>query len=498
LALDPRTPVVVGAAAVSQRFDDPLEARSVVSLMVHACEKAAADAGSTDLLGRVGAVCVPKGSWKVAGVARQVAGRIGSPDARAVEAELGILQTTLVRRAADAIAAGDLDVALVVGGETRWRELRASILGVALADDSAGGDGSTEPRHEPDERLVPHGVIVSSDEVRAGLVTAVSQYSILENALRYAQGQTLDEHTRAVASLWARFNEVAGRNPNAWNPAPMDADDIRAAGPKNRPLAFPYHKWHNSQWNVDQAACLVLCSVGTARSLGVPADRWVFPHSIVESDHMVPVSQRAQLHRAPGFRIAGERAFDLAGCNVDDIAHVDLYSCFPVAVRVQAAELGLSLDRPLTVTGGMTFGGGPLNNYVLQSSAAMAVELREDPDSIGLVTAISGMITKQGVSIWSTRPPARGYRSDDVTSAVAAVNVPIDTVVPSEGEGTVAGYTVLYADGAASKAVVIADHAGGARAVAVSKDTELVEAMTGDEWCGRAVALHEDATFSAT
>jgi acetyl-CoA C-acetyltransferase len=489
MTLDPRTPVLVGAAAVSQRLDDPLAAGSAIDLMVLACEQAVADAGCPDLLREAGAVYVPKGSWRFVDVARQVAMGVGNVGARAVEAELGILQTTLVRLAADEIAAGDLDVALVVGGEAKWREVRASLTGTELAD--AVGSGA------PDQRLEPHGVIVSSDEVRAGLVTAVSQYSMLENALRHARGETLDEHARAVAALWARFNEVAQQNPNAWNRAPMTADDIRTPGPRNRPLAFPYNKWHNSQWNVDQAACLVLCSVETARAHGVAADRWVFPHAIVDSEHMVPVTNRAQLHRAPGFQLAGSRAFELAGVGVDEVAHVDLYSCFPVAVQVQAAELGLALDQQLTVTGGMTFGGGPLNNYVLQSTAAMAAELRRDAGSLGLVTAISGMITKQGVSIWSTEPPAEGYRSDDITSAVAAAVPVVETVVPSESDATVVTYTVLYTDSAPSKAVVVADRSDGGRAVAVSGDRDLLDAMTSEEWCGRGIALRDDATFTA-
>jgi acetyl-CoA C-acetyltransferase len=488
--LDPRTPVLVGAASASQRLDDPNAAKSAVGLMIEAARRAGEDAGNADLLRAAGAVFVPRGTWHIGDAARLVADGVGAREARSIVADVGILQTTLVRRAADAITSGSLDVALVVGGEAKWRELRATIAGIELADE--------DPTGEPDEHLRPHGVIVSSDEVRAGLVTAVSHYSMLENALRAARGQSLDEHAQVVAQLWAGFNAVAQRNPDAWNRAPMSADDIRQPGPKNRPLAFPYNKWHNSQWNVDQAACLLLCSVEAARAHGIPEDRWVFPHAIVDSEHMVPVSQRAELHRSPGFAIAGRRAFELAGVGVDDIAHVDLYSCFPVAVRVQAAELGLSLERPLTVTGGMTFGGGPLNNYVLQSTAAMMRELRADPGSVGLVTAISGMITKQGVSVWSTRPPAEGYRGEDVSDAVAAATRRVDTEIAEDSEAVVATYTVLFDDGRPTKGVVVADRRDGGRTVATSDDDALLGSMISEEWCGRTVQLHPSATFTAS
>jgi acetyl-CoA C-acetyltransferase len=489
MALDPRTPVVIGTAAVSERRDDPVGSPSAIDLMARACEAAFADAGVAGIADAVGAVYVPKGSWRYVDPAGQVARRIGAGAARSVEAELGILQTTLFRHACDAIASGALDVAVVVGGEAKWRELRAAIAGVELADDLGAG--------EPDERLAPHGTIVSADEIRAGLVTAVSQYSMLENAKRAADGQSLDEHAHVVASLWARFNEVARDRPEAWNRAPMSAEDIRTPGPKNRPLAFPYNKWHNSQWNVDQAACLVFASVEWARSHGVAPERVVHPHAIVDSEHMVPVSNRALLHRSPGFRIAGERAFALAGTTADAIGHVDLYSCFPIAVRVQANELGLSLERPLTITGGMTFGGGPLNNYVLQSASAMVRTLRDDPGSRGLVTAISGMITKQGVSVWSTDPPADGYRSADVTDEAARETPTVDTVAPTGADGEVATYTVLFDGDAPVRAVALVDVASAGRMVATSDDAELAAAMTTSEWCGRRVRVDDDGRFSA-
>jgi acetyl-CoA C-acetyltransferase len=208
------------------------------------------------------------------------------------------------------------------------------------------------------------------------------------------------------------------------------------------------------------------------------------------------VSQRQELHRAPGFAQAGQLAFELAGIGVDDCAHVDLYSCFPVAVRVQAAELGLSPERPLTITGGMTFGGGPLNNYVLQSTAAMMATLRDDPGSFGLVTAVSGMITKQGVSIWSTEPSAAGYRSADVTESVAAAMPVVETVIAGEDDAAVCTYTVLYSEAAPSRAVVVAARSGGGRSVVVSTDPQVLTSMVTEEWCGRTVRIHADATFS--
>jgi len=488
MTLDPRTPVLVGCATASQRLDDPGQAREAVGLMVAACEGAASDAASPDLLRAAGTIAVPKGSWEYHDAARLVASAVGATGAHTIRAELGVLQTTLIERAASSIARGELDVALVVGGEARWRSVRAGITGVEASVTDDGGA-------VPDEVIAPAGMIISNEEIAARLVSAVSHYAMIENARRRADGQTVEEHAASVAELWSRFSLVARDNPDAWNRLPMTADDIRRAGPRNKPLAWPYNKWHNSQWNVDQAACLILCSVQAARAHSVPVDRWVFPLAIAESNHMVPVTERRLIHRSPGFAIAAETAFGLAGVGIDDVAHTDVYSCFPIAVRTQALELGCAPDRPLTVTGGMTFAGGPFNNYVLQSTTRMAQILRSDASAVGLVTAISGMITKQAVSLWSTAPPAQPYRSADVSARVAA-DTPVVGCGPAvAGPATVATYTVLYGPDGASRVVVLADQPDGARSIVASTDASLAARMTSEEWCGRPIELDSAGGF---
>lgn len=490
--LDPRTPVLVGAGAISERSDDPRKAGDAVELMLRATELAGADSGRPELLSRAGLVVVPQGTWRFKDAGRRIAGHYKANGARTVFARIGVLQTTLFAVAAGAISRGDVDVALVVGGEAKWRETMAARAGIVLeTPDETGSD--------PDETLVPEHEIVSREEISAGLVAPVSQYALMENARRYADGTSPEENARQVAELWSRFSEVAASNPLAWDPRRLSPDEIRLPGKGNRPLALPYNKLHVSQWNVDQSAAFVLCSASAARSAGVDPELWVFPHAIAESNHMTPVSRRLEMHRSPGFAKAGERAFARSETSVEDVAHIDLYSCFPIAVRTQARELGLSNDRDLTVTGGMTFGGGPLNNYALQSTAAMTGVLRSDPGSSGLVTAVSGMITKQGVSIWGSSPPKAGYGFADVSDEVGEATPLAEVRGASPGDATVASYTVLYGPAEPEKpdrAVVIADVADGVRSIVTSTDPALVADMTVGEWCGRKVRLKSDGTFS--
>jgi len=69
-------------------------------------------------------------------------------------------------------------------------------------------------------------------------------------------------------------------------------------------------------------------------------------------------------------------------------------------------ELGIPPERPPSLAGGMAFAGGPLNHFVLQGLVKMVEPLRNDAGSLGLVRAVSGILTMQGVSLWSTQPPS--------------------------------------------------------------------------------------------
>ncbi|MEN8161338.1 MAG: acetyl-CoA acetyltransferase, partial [Myxococcota bacterium] len=335
-------------------------------------------------------------------------------------------------------------------------------------------------------------------EIAVGLHMPVNQYAIIENALRFAEKQDVEAHRDAVAALQASAATVAAANPDAWDQSGRDAAAIRNAGEGNRMLAFPYTKLHTSQWNVDQAAALVLCSLATARVLGLAEDRFVYPLATADANHMVPLVARPALHRVPGFAHAGRRALEHAGLTAAELSALELYSCFPVAVRTQARELGIDEARPLTVTGGMTFAGGPLNNFVLQALVKMVEVLRGAPGSTGLVSAVSGMLTKQGVSLWASRPPAAEFAFFDVTEEAAREQAPIALAETFEGPARVAGYTVLFEGERPTRAIFVCDLDDGRRAVAASDDPALAARGTREELCGLPIRLAAGRATLAT
>jgi acetyl-CoA C-acetyltransferase len=492
MALDPRTPVLVGTAAITQRSGTgegsvPAEqARDAVGLMADALRLAADDAGGPDpqrLITRAGLVLAPQGSWICIDPARMVSAQLGITP-RTLYAELGVLQQTLFTRAAAAIAGGDADVVLICGGEARARVAAAAHSGVTVAPEPE----ATEPAGLV---LRPEHDVITKLEIARKLFVPARQYAIMETALRAAAGQSIAEHAAAVAAMWDGFADVARTRPEAWktDATPLGDGQATAANPW---YAWPYTRQHCSYWTVDQAAGHILCSVETAEALGIPREKWVFPLAAAESNAMIPVTGRAQLHRSPAIAANGQALTELTGAAPADAAYVDLYSCFPAAVRMQASELGIGLDRALTVTGGMAFGGGPLNNYVLQSTVRMMQILREDPGATGLLTSISGMITKQGMGLWSTTPPEQGFRAADTTERSYA-DTPTAEIDPDlTGRGRVVGYTVGVEPGQPDVGILIVASGPPDRpvhTVALTQDPQVTAAMTVEEWIGREVEV---------
>ncbi|MCP5060610.1 MAG: acetyl-CoA acetyltransferase [bacterium] len=482
MTLSPRTPVLVGIAAIEQRLEDPSGAREAWELMADALLAAGEDSGHPSLLREASSIRVPRGFWQYSDPGRLVADRLEAKQARTTVAEIGVPQQTLLSEACLAIAAGEEEVALVTGAEARFRELRARKLGVELAD-------TLQTDVEPDRRLTSEEALFDELEVERGLMIPVRAFAVMESALRHSDRMDLVSHQDELARLWAGASQVAASNPHAWKRAPVSFEEIRTLSPKNRMLAFPYARLHNSDWNVDQAAGLILCSYEKAQGLGIPDERRVYPLAASESHHMIPLSARDELHRCPGAAVAGQRALELAGRRIDEIGHFDLYSCFPAPVRVFARELGLAPNVPFSVTGGMASAGGPLNNYVLQASVRMAEVLRDDPGSAGLVTTVSGFMNKVGFAIWSTAPPAESFRFADVSEEVAARSTRREIVGDHQGPARVLGYTVVYAGEHPSEGIAVCELPDGRRTIAVTRDAELAAAMTREEFCGRDVMV---------
>lgn len=491
-ALDPRTPVVVGVGQVEQRTTDLTSALEPVALLAEAARAAQADSGSDRLLGAVDTLAV----------IHILSHRYGDPGAL-VAAELGIspkrtiatddggnYPQTLLNRACAEIQAGAAGAWLIGGAET-WRTRQSARAQGTWLDWTTQADDVA-----PTEAVVNHLPLSHDGEWARGVVLPASIYALFENAYRAERGWTIDDHRDRLAALYAGFSEVAVANPHAWIREPWSAAEIRDPSPRNRMVGFPYTKVMNANNAVEQSACFVVTSVGTARDLGIDPDRWVFPWSGSDAHEHWYVSHRASLGAAPAIGIAGRAALDLAGVGVDDLAHIDVYSCFPSAVQIAAREIGLGTDRPLTVTGGLSFGGGPWNNYVSHSIATMVERLRADAGSLGLVTANGGYLTKHGFGVYSTTPPPTPWRHAKPQAEVEALPRR-ELCEVHDGPVTVESTVVMHdRDSAPEAAIVAALLPDGRRAWGNTAEPDALQRMITEETSGTEGRLDPDGAFT--
>jgi acetyl-CoA C-acetyltransferase len=242
----------------------------------------------------------------------------------------------------------------------------------------------------------------------------------------------------------------------------------------NRYIAYPYTKYLNSNMFVDQAAAVVMMSTAAADAAGVPEAKRVYLHGCADTHEPILVSRRSDYAASPSIRVGAAHALAMAGIGVGDLRAIDLYSCFPVAVAIAAAEIGLAADDPrgLTLTGGLPYFGGPGNNNSLHAIAEAIARCRADPGTYGFVFANGGYLTKSSFGVYASTPTPGGWtRADPATDqrAIDALPVPAFTTTPA-GPATVEALTVVHDRGEPAVAIVIGRLADGTRFLAQATD----------------------------
>lgn len=469
--VDPRTPVLVGAGQQTFRGTSPI---GPTAMMAEVARSAAADAGlagapfpSVDLMGVVGFTVDVSPEFplpRVPDPPAALAEALGIAPRRSVYTHMGgNTPQSLVGWAADAIAAGEADTVLLAGAE---------FLGSLMATARSGGDLSVfgaGPKGRPERWGDPrHGC--TPQEAAHGLDLPVHVYPMFENALRAHLGRSVEAHQREIAALFSRFSEAAARNPSSWFPIARSAEEIAAPGPDNRMIAFPYPKYMNAVIQVDQAAAVLMTSSARADALGVPIERRVYVHGSADAHELWNPLDRVNYWSAPAIGACARAALAQAELDLGGVDVFDIYSCFPSAVEIACAEIGLALDDPrgLTVTGGLPYFGGPGNNYSMHAIAEMMGRLRARPGSFGMVTANGWFLTKHAIGIYSTQTPRTPWRRPDPKApqrVVDALRGPPIVLEPS-GAATIETYTVAHGRAGPARGIVIGRDEAGRRFVA--------------------------------
>lgn len=489
MAVNVRTPVIIGVGQMLQRVDDPLSALAPAPFIAQAVRAAVTDAGLSSTPAADSVRVVSFLSWRYRDPARFIASELGITPRETVATTMGGNSTqSLINATALEIQKGDCDIVILCGGETSRTRKRARASGIELPWPEV-------PEDVAPTRIMGEELVMNHEyELSRRIVAPIQIYPIFETALRAKAGRSIEDHNLHLGRLWSKFSEVAATNPYAWIRTPMTPEEIITTGPRNRMIGLPYTKVMNSNNDVDQSSAVIMCSVEAAERLGVAPDKWVFPIAGTDCHEHKYVSERETFTETPAIELGGKMVLKLAETSIDEIDIIDLYSCFPSAVQLGAASLGLSLDRQLTRTGGLSFAGGPWNNYVMHAVATIVGELRSRPGEKGLVWANGGYATKHAFGIYSTTPPTDGFKHAYPQDRIDVL--PRRTVIDigeSVGPVTIEGYTVMHdRDGKPERAIASCLRTDGARAWGISQDIDTVNAMCHGEWVGRTIAL--DAT----
>ena len=487
-----RSVAIVGVAQMVQRPGERAaqDALGPIELMVGAARAAAADAGAPTLLARVGFVGVAGGWWRYRNPGHIVATQLGcGAAATALAAVSGTGPQDLVGLAAQRISRGELDVALIVGGEARWTAQQLK---------RAGSEPTWITDDPPVQVVAPERVSALPAEMlgeMGALGSAAAAYAIFDDRLRSASGRSVAAQRDHIAALWSGFSGVAASNPYAWDRTPYTADSIRNPAPNNRMITFPYTKAMVANNNVDMGSAILVCGVDTALSAGVTHDRMVFPQVVTSSHETWTVAARRELHESPALAAAGLAAFHHAGVGPDDFDHIDLYACFPSIVQMSSAALGLGTgigqDRPLTVTGGLGFAAAPVGNAVGHSIAAMVERVRSG--GLGLVHGNGGSATKHSFAVYASTPPDE-FAFIDVQDRVVLGE---RSVIAAERQGAavIEAATVVYdRNGPSHVLAAVLDNAG-ARGWAKCQDADVFADAESRGLDGTAITLDGSGNF---
>ncbi|MCB9378103.1 MAG: acetyl-CoA acetyltransferase [Holophagales bacterium] len=481
-----RVPVVVGIGQAIERE----AVTSVVELAERATEAAAADApGLLERIERLSFVA-PSFSRASHRPASELAERLGLAGvACEVSTAGGNSPQWLVNRACAEIAAGRLGATLVCGAEAT-RSMRLAEPGADFLRAMAEGARDAGGPPDPVVGTPLHGLLEQA-EIKAGLLRPADLYPVFESALAARAGATPAVWRERLAAFLARGAAVAAKNPFAWFREPWSPEAIATPGPDNRLTAEPYTKRMNSFAQVDLGSALLVTTLAQADALGL-RERCTFVWAGATNVDVAP-ARRPDLAASPAIRAAARATFAAAGIGLDDVDCFDLYSCFPIAVEVGAAEIGLALDDPrgLTLTGGMSFFGGPGNNYTSHGIASACLRLRER-GGIAYVSGNGGFLSKHSLGIYASRPRENGaaFVLADTAREQAAIDAAArDVTLEAEGRARVDGSTVVYGrDGRVEAAPIIATLEDGRR-VAARADAALLPALPGRFLVGETVRV---------
>lgn len=481
-----KRPVIIGTGQSVNRSYDPADIKKPMDMIEAAVRMAQDDSCIKGLTAKVDTLyLVNIMSRHYADPLSELSSRIGVTPNRKAYTWIGATAPQwFVNQAAQNILAGDTRLALICGGEAfHSAKIEAKIKRKTF-----------EQWDLPPKKQWMAGDLrdpLSSLEMKYGLAVPINVYPLFENAFRHHKNLSIENHINELGDFCARLSAIAAENPFSWFRNRKTKDEIINVSGSNPMISFPYTKFMCSIMQVDQGAALFLTDEQTASELGVPKEKWVYLVGSGDAPEIWHVSGRVNYFSSPSAKVAAAMALDQAGITIDEIDYLDLYSCFPCAPRIVREMLSMadSDRRPLTITGGMPYFGGPGNNYSLHAICKMVELLRHEKDKLGLVQALSWFISKHSVGIYSGKRLQNRHNNfvpDTYQKELNKVKGP-QLVAHASGNAEIETYTIFHdREGCPVDAIIIGRLQNGHRFLAKAEPDEAsLEALTKQEFIGK-------------
>ncbi|MFW9876897.1 MAG: hypothetical protein ACFFG0_27705 [Candidatus Thorarchaeota archaeon] len=167
-------------------------------------------------------------------------------------------------------------------------------------------------------------------------------------------------------------------------------------------------------------------------------------------------------------------------------------------VQIILNELGIKNQdsRPLTVTGGLPFFGGPWNNYSLHPVITAVDIIRKNPSLKVMVIANGGYNTKQSVGIYGKKPPIKPWGTSEISAIQKKIlreELP-QPVEKANGIIIIEAYTIIYGrNGEPNIGIVLGHLENGARTLAfIKEDSKKLEKLRQQELVGKEFNVYHD------
>ncbi len=484
---DDKSPVIVGIGQFMQKDIEPEEALEPLGMIEESCRIAFEDAqvGKT-LLKAVDYLAITDvRSWRYNNLPCLLSERLGLHPRKQVMTTMGgNMSQWLINQTASSIQRGEVEMALLTGGESYYTARRARFKGIKLPWSKDEVKHSEKMKQIGSPRLG-----LNEHEFKYNIQSAIHTYALFENAWRANRALSIEEHRQCMGSLMSRLSEAAAANPYARFPQQFALEEIIRVSADNRMVCFPYTKRMIANLDVNKSSTILMTNVSKAQALGIPRDRWIYWWGGGDADENPWfVSERPDFHSCPAIKLSACHALAEAGISIAEVDVFDLYSCFHIAIQLAREEMGVADtdSRPISVTGGLPYSGQAGSNCGMESVAMMVRKLRTSPGFKGLVTGNGWFLTKQSTGIYCSEPKERRSKQtvqlDDMP-----IRKPVE-VVP-EGQtvsGTVETYTIEHSrDGKPKRGLIVGRTDNGRRFLShTPTSSEFLQDLMKDEIIG--------------